>query len=216
MSQFVVLISGNGSTLQALIDATQTGALPKDCLRGVVSNIGTAYGLERAKAAHIPCHVLSHADFLTRESFDVALAESIFQLCPDDPIVVLAGFMRILSPGFVTTMQGRIVNIHPALLPAYKGLHTYERALEAGETMHGTTVHMVDASLDGGPILAQARVPIQSNDTPETLKTRVQEKERALYPKVLALICDNRLQLQNPPLFDGEVIPASGLVLGTV
>lgn len=181
-SKIVVLISGHGSTLQSFIDAIAQDTLHVD-IAAVISNHADAYGLERAKLANIPTHVIAHTDFATRSAFDEALQQQIDYYHPD--LVVLAGFMRILSPAFVQHFAGRLINIHPSLLPNYRGTHTYERALAAKEKFHGTTVHFVTDELDGGPIIAQASLPILPDDTPETLKARTQEIEQRLYPEVI-------------------------------
>ena len=162
----VVLLSGSGSNLQALIDSCQGQDSPVR-IRAVVSNRADAYGLQRATAAGIEGAVLDHTQFDGREAFDAALMARIDGFAPD--LVVLAGFMRILSGGFVRHYQGRLLNIHPSLLPRYKGLHTHRRALEAGDAEHGCSVHFVTEELDGGPLVVQAVVPVASDDTVESL-----------------------------------------------
>ncbi|WHU44201.1 phosphoribosylglycinamide formyltransferase, partial [Pseudomonas fulva] len=158
----VVLLSGSGSNLQALIDSS---AIPDSAVRigAVISNRADAYGLQRAAAAGIETAVLDHTEFEGREAFDAALVACIDGFAPD--LVVLAGFMRILSGGFVRHYQGRLLNIHPSLLPRYKGLHTHRRALEAGDAEHGCSVHFVTEELDGGPLVVQAVVPVAPDDT---------------------------------------------------
>lgn len=193
-----VLISGSGSNLQALIDGAQTGALPID-LRAVISNESNAFGLERAKRAGIEARVLDHRDFPDRESYDVALAELIDRFEPG--LVVLAGFMRILTPGFVARYRGRMLNIHPSLLPKFRGLHTHQRALEAGETAHGASVHFVTEELDGGPLVLQARVPVKPGDVADTLAARVLKKEHKIYPQVVRWFAQGRL------VIDGDGVP---------
>ncbi len=174
----VVLISGGGSNLQAIIDA----ALPVE-IKAVISNKADAYGLERARKAGIPTHHIDHTEFDGREAFDAALMECIDQYQPR--LVVLAGFMRILTDGFVEHYAGRLINIHPSLLPKYKGTNTHARAIEAGDAEAGCSVHLVTAELDSGPILLQARVPILKGDTPESLAARVLEQEHRIYPEAI-------------------------------
>jgi len=191
-SRYVVLISGSGTNLQALIDASERGEIP-GTLAVVISNRPDAKGLERAASHGIPTQVLDHKGYADRESYDAALMAAIDQHAPD--LVVLAGFMRILTPEFVQHYEGRLLNIHPSLLPAYKGLNTHQRALDAGETMHGCSVHFVTPELDGGPVIAQARVPVQSDDTPASLAARVQTKEYPLYVRCVSLFMAGRLTL---------------------
>ncbi|GAB4290081.1 MAG: phosphoribosylglycinamide formyltransferase [Thiohalomonadaceae bacterium] len=199
----VVLISGSGSNLQAIIDAVQAG-LPAE-IRAVISNKAGAYGLERARRAGIPTHVLNHKAFPDRESYDAALAQLI-----DDSkaeLVVLAGFMRILSDGFVRRYEGRLLNIHPSLLPRHRGLDTHSRALAAGDDEHGATVHFVSPELDAGPIILQARVPVQPDDTPESLAARVLQQEHRIYPEAIRWFAAGRLRLENGrALLDGKPI----------
>lgn len=198
-----VLISGSGSNLQAIIDAVQAG-LPAE-IRVVISNKAEAYGLERARLAGIPTRVLNHKDFPDRESYDVALAQLI-----DDSqaeLVVLAGFMRILSDGFVRRYEGRLLNIHPSLLPRHRGLHTHARVLAAGDDEHGATVHFVSPELDAGPIILQARVPVQPDDSPESLAARVLQQEHRIYPEAIRWFAEGRLKLDHGrALLDGKPI----------
>ncbi len=189
----VVLISGSGSNLQAIIDAVQAG-LPAE-IRAVISNKAEAYGLERARLAGIPTHVLNHRDYADRESYDAALAQLI-----DDSkaeLVVLAGFMRILSAGFVRRYEGRLLNIHPSLLPRHRGLDTHARALAAGDDEHGATVHFVSPELDAGPIILQARVPVEPGDSPESLAARVLREEHRIYPQAIRWFAEGRLRLEH-------------------
>ena len=172
----VVLISGNGSNLQALIDAK----LP---IAAVISNTPDAFGLQRATQAAIPTHCIDHRDFQDRESFDQALGHCIDQYAPQ--WIVLAGFMRLLSAAFVSRYTNQIINIHPSLLPKYPGLNTHQRALDAGDVLHGITIHIVTEALDAGPTLAQEALCIAPDDTAETLQRRIQRLEHLLYPKVL-------------------------------
>ncbi|MBC3411672.1 MULTISPECIES: phosphoribosylglycinamide formyltransferase [Pseudomonas] len=204
----VVLLSGSGSNLQALIDSASAGDSPVR-IRAVVSNRADAYGLQRAKAAGIDTAVLEHAGFAGREAFDAALMALIDGFSPD--LVVLAGFMRILSGGFVRHYQGRLLNIHPSLLPKYKGLHTHQRALEAGDSEHGCSVHFVTEELDGGPLVVQAVVPVATDDTAQTLAQRVHLQEHQIYPLAVRWFAEGRLRLADQgALLDGEPLAASG------
>ncbi|MGH8354431.1 MAG: phosphoribosylglycinamide formyltransferase [Pseudomonas sp.] len=208
----VVLISGSGSNLQALIDS-QAADNPAR-IHAVISNRADAYGLERAQAAGIDTRVLEHKAFADREAFDAALIEAIDAFEPR--LVVLAGFMRILSPGFVRHYAGRLLNIHPSLLPKYKGLHTHQRALEAGETEHGCSVHFVTEELDGGPLAVQAVIPVQSDDTPESLAQRVHLQEHRIYPLAVRWFADGRLRLGSQGAeLDGQTLPATGFLIRT-
>ena len=179
----VCLISGGGTNLQALIDWQTKGLLGDAMIVGVISNVASAYGLERAKRASIPTSVLSHRDYADRLLFDQALRSLIDGYDPD--LVVLAGFMRILTAEFVTHYHRRLVNIHPSLLPKYKGLDAHRRALDAGDTVAGATVHWVTEALDAGDIIQQVKVPIVADDSEERLKARVLEAEHTLYPSVI-------------------------------
>jgi len=198
----VVLISGRGSNLRAIINQVESAELPVT-IRAVISNRPQATGLASARAAGIVTRVLDHRDFPDRASFDKALAEVIDGYAPR--LVVLAGFMRILTPDFVRHYQGRLVNIHPSLLPAFRGLHTHERALQAGVRTHGASVHFVTVELDGGPVFLQAKVPVRADDSAERLADRVLEQEHRLYPMAIRLIAEHRLQLEDEGvLFDGK------------
>ncbi|MBV6289412.1 phosphoribosylglycinamide formyltransferase [Pseudomonas aegrilactucae] len=204
----VVLLSGTGSNLQALIDSTRTGDSPVR-IRAVISNRADAYGLQRARDAGIDTAVLDHKAFDGREAFDTALVELIDGFTPQ--LVVLAGFMRILSAGFVRHYQGRLLNIHPSLLPKYKGLHTHQRALEAGDSEHGCSVHFVTEELDGGPLVVQAVIPVVSDDTPQRLAQRVHSQEHAIYPLAVRWFAEGRLRLgEHGALLDGQPLAASG------
>ena len=185
----VVLISGSGSNLQSIIDAD----LPIE-IRAVISNRADAYGLTRAKQAGIATAVLDHKAFPDRESYDAALQELIDSFGPK--LLVLAGFMRILSDGFVRHYEGRMMNIHPSLLPKYRGLNTHARAIEAGDREAGCSVHLVTPELDAGPIIAQARVPIHEDDTPETLAARVLEQEHRIYPEAIRLFAEGKIEVK--------------------
>lgn len=201
----VVLISGSGSNLQALIDGAANGSLPIR-IACVIANRGDAYGLERARRAGIGTQVLSHKDFGDRKTFDTALMALIDGFQPG--LVVLAGFMRILTPDFVAHYQGRLLNIHPSLLPKYRGLHTHERALAARETEHGATVHFVTAELDGGPAILQARVSVAADDDASRLAARVLVQEHRLYPQVVRWFAQGRLELgpNDLPRLDGQAL----------
>lgn len=198
----VVLISGRGSNLKAIIDQVESAELPV-AIRAVISNRPQAAGLAWARAAGIPARILDHRDFPDRESFDEALAQIIDSYAPQ--LVILAGFMRILTPAFVAHYQGRLVNIHPSLLPAFRGLHTHERALQAGVRVHGASVHFVTVELDGGPVCLQVKVPVCADDSTERLAARVLEQEHRLYPLAIRLIAEHRLRLEDKQvLFDGK------------
>jgi phosphoribosylglycinamide formyltransferase-1 len=209
--RLVVLISGSGSNLQAFIDACRDPAYPCT-VAAVISNRPDVPGLERAREAGIPAEALDHKAFASREDFDAELARRIDAHAPD--LVILAGFMRILTPGFVRHFAGRLLNIHPSLLPRYPGLHTHRRALEAGDAEHGATVHFVGDDLDGGPAIVQARVPVLPGDTPETLAARVLEREHLIYPLAARLYAEGRLRLQGGRAeLDGSPLPARGMPL---
>lgn len=181
--RIVCLLSGSGTNLGALIEAQQRRQLGNAKLVGVFSNVLDAHGLQRARAANIATEALSHRAFSTREDFDRAVIQRVSPWQPD--LIVLAGFMRIMSPVFVAHYHGRLINIHPSLLPKYRGLDTHRRALEAGDTEAGATVHWVTEELDGGDIIDQIRVPIEPNDTVDRLRERVLQAEHVLYPRVI-------------------------------
>jgi phosphoribosylglycinamide formyltransferase-1 len=207
--KIVVLISGSGSNLQAIMDAIDAKRI-NGSIACVISNKADAYGLVRAAHAGIETQTLNHKEFESREAFDDALQQTVDQYAPD--IVVLAGFMRILTPRFVQHYHGRMLNIHPSLLPKYKGLHTHKRALEAGDTEHGCTVHLVTEELDGGPLLVQASVPILEGDTEDTLQQRVHQQEHIAYPLAVELMCEDRITLtETGILYDGEPLQSSGI-----
>ena len=196
----VILVSGTGSNLQAIIDNVQSGDLPGK-ITGVISNRPDAAGLNKAQAADIPTAIVDHRLFDSRETFDAELAKNIHHFGAD--LVVLAGFMRILTPGFVTRFTGKMLNIHPSLLPKYRGLHTHQRALDAGDHQHGASVHFVTPELDGGPVIAQASIPILKHDTADTLASRLLQQEHKLYPQVIRWFCEGRLSLiQNQAFLD--------------
>lgn len=208
MKSIVVLISGNGSNLQAIIDACSTGSIPGK-VTAVIANKAEAYGLTRASEAGIPTAVLSHLGAASRESYDQELIKSIEQYQPD--LVVLAGFMRILTPAFVKHFNGKLLNIHPSLLPKYPGLHTHQRAIEAKDTEHGCSVHFVTEQLDGGPVILQAKVPIFTDDDSSSLAERVHEQEYRIYPLVIKWFCQNRLQQRaDQAWLDGNLLTTYG------
>ena len=204
----VVLISGSGTNLQAIIDACNSADYPAQIV-GVISNKAEAYGLTRAKDADIPTKLISHKDFASRENYDEALIEQIDHYQAD--LIVLAGFMRILTPKFVCHFSGKLLNIHPSLLPKYQGLNTHQRAIDAGDKEHGVSVHFVTEELDGGPVILQAKVPIFAGDSAEDLAARVHEQEHRIYPLVVKWFCSNRVTMQtDKAVMDGEVLPLSG------
>lgn len=205
----VVLISGNGSNLQALIDAQRHDELGGEIV-AVISNRGDAYGLVRAKEAGIDAVVLPHQEYDDREAYDRALIKVIDRHAPD--LIVLAGFMRILTPMFVHRYAGRVLNIHPSLLPAYQGLHTHQRALDDGVAEHGASVHFVTEELDGGPVVMQAVVKVGANQSLDALVEKVQAREHLIYPIAARWFLEGRLRLgAEGALFDNMPLPPSGL-----
>lgn len=190
--RIVVLISGNGSNLQAAIDACEANKINGEVV-AVISNKPDVYGLERATNHKIPAEVVNHKTYDSREEYDAQLQLDIDKHQPD--LVVLAGFMRILTPQFVEHYQGRMINIHPSLLPKYQGLNTHQRAIDAGDDVHGVSVHFVTAELDGGPVILQAKVPIFPEDTADDLAARVHQQEHRIYPMVINWFCDDRLSM---------------------
>ena len=213
-----VLISGSGSNLQALIDAVSAQTVALD-IAVVFSNKPEAYGLQRAAAAGIACEVIDNTAFQSREAYDAAVADCLLAYQPD--CLMLAGFMRILSAEFVARFAGRIINIHPSLLPAYPGLDTHQRVLDAGDPIHGCTVHFVTAELDGGPAIIRGTVPVLANDDAVRLAARVLDVEHQIYPLAASLLAEGRIRcdgdevflddarLQSPIEFvDGHTTPA--------
>ncbi|MBC1187336.1 phosphoribosylglycinamide formyltransferase [Kluyvera sp. SCKS090646] len=194
MKNIVVLISGSGSNLQAIIDACEQKRIP-GTIRAVFSNKADAFGLERAREAGIPQHALAASQFASREAFDRELMHEIDAYAPD--VVVLAGYMRILSAEFVQHYQGKLLNIHPSLLPKYPGLNTHRQALDNGDTEHGTSVHFVTEELDGGPVILQAKVPVFAGDDEAEITSRVQAQEHAIYPLVVSWFLNGRLKMQD-------------------
>lgn len=207
----VVLISGSGSNLQAIIDGIETNAIPAT-ISAVISNKSNVKGLERATAHGIPSHVLDHTQHTDREHYDLALQALIDEYSPD--LVILAGFMRILTSSFVEHYAGKMLNIHPSLLPKFKGLHTHQRAIEANEAEHGCSVHFVTPELDGGPIIGQRKVTISEHETEDSLASKVQKEEHFLYPLCTRLFVEGRLSLTDTgPCLDGTPITEGGLDL---
>ena len=205
MMKTVILISGRGSNLEALIAARDGGALPVD-IAAVISNRPGAAGLATAAAAGIAACCIDHKAFAGREAFDAALADCIDGFAPD--LVVLAGFMRILGDEFVRRYAGRLMNIHPSLLPAFPGLHTHRRALAEGVRIHGCTVHFVTPALDHGPVIIQAAVPVLDGDDEATLAARVLRQEHRVYPQAVRWFAEDRLRL------DGGCVRLAGAAAG--
>ncbi len=202
----VVLISGSGSNLQAIIDACANGQVNAE-IKAVISNKADAFGLKRAQRANIPTHVLDHSLFGNRQSFDRALKKLIDGYQPG--LLVLAGFMRILTAEFVNHYLGRMLNIHPSLLPNFQGLNTHQRAIESGVKQHGVSVHFVTPELDGGPVVNRAIIDVDSSDTTESLGKRVLAEEHKIYPEAVSWFANGRLQLNgNQAMLDGEPVPA--------
>lgn len=204
----VVVVSGKGSNLQAIIDDARHPDAPYTVC-AVISNRPQAGGLARAQAAGIPTEVVDHATFAHREAFDHALQAAIDRYAPG--LVVLAGFMRILTTGFVAHYHGRLLNIHPSLLPLHKGLNTHQAVLDAGEAEHGASVHFVTAQLDGGPVILQGRVSVRAEDTADSLAVRVHEVEHRIYPLAVRWFAQGRLRLREEGAYlDGHRLPPQG------
>lgn len=210
MKNIVILISGRGSNMEALIAARDAGQLPVN-ISAVISNRPDAAGLETAARAGIVAHYVDHKGFAERDQFDAALAECIDSFTPD--LVVLAGFMRILTDGFVRHYAGRLMNIHPSLLPAFPGLHTHRRALEEGVRIHGCTVHFVTPALDHGPVVIQAAVPVVDSDDEATLAARVLRQEHRIYPQAVRWFAEGRLRLEGGCVRLAAPQPADGVLL---
>lgn len=207
MQNIVVLISGNGSNLQAIIDTIDFKE--DQNIVAVFSNQENAYGLERAKQAEIDAHFVNPKAFDSREAFDQELMRKIDEYKPD--LIVLAGYMRILSAEFVSHYLGKMLNVHPSLLPKYPGLHTHQKAIDAGDKEHGTSVHFVTEELDGGPVVLQAKVPVFSDDTAESLNQRIQTQEHSIYPLTIQWFLDKRLSMQDGRAYlDGKVLSECG------
>ncbi len=192
MKSIVILISGRGSNMEALLAAAGSGDLPVQ-VAAVIANRSDAGGLAVAAAHGVPTRVVEHQAFASRDAFDLALAEAVAGFAPD--LIVLAGFMRILSDAFVRRFEGRLINIHPSLLPCFTGLHTHRRALAEGVRIHGCTVHFVTPALDHGPIIAQAAVPVIDGDDEQSLAARVLAQEHRLYPLAVRWLAEGRVRL---------------------
>ena len=203
MKSGIVLISGRGSNMRSIVEAG-TGL----AIRAVISNRPDAKGLEWARSQSLPTQVVDHKAFPTREAFDGALAQAIEELRPD--VILLAGFMRIFTPQFIARFPRRILNIHPSLLPSFPGLHTHRQALQAGVKLHGCTVHFVTPSLDSGPIVIQAAVPVLAGDTEEALAARVLEAEHRIYPQAVRWMMEDRLEF-----LAGDVVRVRGSGVGS-
>ena len=208
MKKIAVLISGQGTNLQTIIDACHLGDIPSKIVC-VVSNKADAYGLVRAKQAQIPQAVFLRKNFSNNLEMDDAIGDYLQSLAVD--LIVLAGYMKILTPKFTQRFAGKILNIHPSLLPKYAGLNTYQRAIEAGDNEHGTTVHFVNEEVDGGAIVLQAKVPIFPEDSIEEVEARTREQEYQIYPLVIKWFTEGRLRLKdNLAYLDGKPLPKSG------
>lgn len=205
MTKAVVLISGSGSNLQAFIDQVNSGQL--DITIGlVISNNSDAYGLERAQAVGIDTCCINHRDFTSRLEFDQALIEEIDKTAPD--VIILAGFMRILTSEFVNHYHNRLINIHPSLLPKYPGTNTHQRAIDAQDEWHGASVHFVVPEVDAGPIILQGRLKVTESDTSKTLQQRIHGIEHKIYPLAIKWFAENRINITgNKVLLDGETSP---------
>jgi len=200
----VILISGSGTNLQAIIDAVAAGQINAS-ISAVISNRADAKGLDRARQRHINAVIIDQNEYDDRASYDMALISEIDKYKPD--LIVLAGFMRILSEEFISHFNNIILNIHPSLLPEFKGLHTHRRALEASKKTHGASVHFVSNELDSGPVVIQAEVPVLANDTEDALAERVLHQEHVIYPMAIAWYIDGRLEVNgNTVLLDGKVL----------
>lgn len=214
MLDVAVIISGSGSNLQALIDACAVDDFPARIVK-VISNTADAYGLERARKAGIDTSVIDHKDYETRAEFEDALDDCLKN--SGAKIICLAGFMRVLKGPFVNRWKNRILNIHPSILPAFRGLHTQERALEAGVRFTGCTVHFVSAELDGGPIILQAITSIEQDDTPETLNAKVLKLEHQIYPEALLLVAKGRVRVaENRVNIENTIFPDSSIICPSI
>ncbi len=208
MKRIVVLISGSGTNMQAIVEACQQQRIDGEVV-GVISNKANVGGLEKAEVAGIPTAVLSHKDYDTREAYDADLQQLIDGFQPD--VVVLAGFMRILTAEFTQHYHGRMLNIHPSLLPKYRGINTHQRALDNGDKEHGVSVHFVTEELDGGPVILQARVPVFEGDEASDLQQRVHAQEHRIYPLVVQWLCSGRLKLTDKGAeLDGTLLGPQG------
>ncbi len=210
MKSIVILISGRGSNMESLLNGVAEGTLPVR-VAAVISNRPEAKGLEAAAAQDVETCVVDHTRFDTRETFDAAMIKTIDSYSPD--LVVLAGFMRILTDAFVRRYEGRLLNIHPSLLPSFPGLHTHRRALEEGVRVHGCTVHFVTPQLDHGPVVVQAAVPVLDGDDEATLAARVLVQEHQVYPMAVRWFAEERLRLvDGHVVFEAEQEPVGALI----
>jgi len=211
LAPVVILISGRGSNLQTILSEIRTGNLPIE-IHAVISNNPAAEGLRHARAAGVPTEIIDHRDYAERLQFDAALMRAIDRHAPR--LLILAGFMRILGEAFIRHYSGRLLNIHPSLLPAFKGINTHARALAAGVAQHGASVHFVTNDLDGGPVIVQASVPVRAGDTADTLAARVLHEEHRILPLAIRWFVEGRLSIRNDQtLLDGEIRPEQGLVV---
>lgn len=209
--RIVILISGTGSNMVTIAEQARAGEIP-GLVAAVICNRPDATGIQHARDRDLPTEVLDHKEFDSREAFDAALIPVIDQYQPD--LVVLAGFMRILSADFVRHYQGRMLNIHPSLLPKYQGLNTHQRAIDAGDKEHGVSVHFVTEELDGGPVVIQAAVPVLEDDDAATLQRRVQQQEHVIYPIAVKWFVEGRLKMSNTGVtLDKQALPANGVRL---
>ncbi len=215
MPNIVVLISGSGSNLQAILDACEAGEIPGR-IAAVISNRPNAYGLERARLAGVAAHVIDHTEFESREAFDQQLQQCIDEYQPS--LVVLAGFMRILTEGFTQHFLGRMINIHPSLLPKYPGLNTHQRAIDAGDAEHGATVHFVTPVLDDGPNIIHAKVAIDESDSAEALANKVHGIEHKIYPKAVEWFAAGRIAMGDDgrAYLDNTLLDESGIDLASL
>ena len=200
---FIVLISGNGSNLQSIIDSIDAGQINAS-LSAVISNNTDAYGLVRAKNHAIQTRVIDHRLYDSRDDFDRALLQCVQEFEPD--YIVLAGFMRILGSNFIRAYKNKILNIHPSLLPNYKGLNTYQRALQNHESEHGVSIHLVTPELDDGPVLMRGRYAIEENDTSADLQSKGHQLEHCMYPKILQLLSEKKLQIKEHEIKLGQQV----------
>jgi phosphoribosylglycinamide formyltransferase-1 len=212
LKSIIVLVSGNGSNLQAIIDDISQQKI-NGKITAVIANKESSYALIRAKDAGIPAIFIDHTSFTSREEYDVKMAECINEYSPN--LIVLAGFMRILTPVFVEHFRGKILNIHPSLLPKYKGLDTHQRAIDAGDKEHGASVHFVTPELDGGPVVLQSKVPVFDEQDTLELADRVQQQERQMYPLVIKWFCEDRLHMiDNNAVLDDQILAEEGYAIG--
>lgn len=204
------MVSGSGSNLQVIIDNCEQGAINAEVV-AVISNVEDVLALERAKKHNIPAHTLTHKTFDSREEFDLSLQRIIADYSPD--LIALAGFMRILTPAFVASFAGKMLNLHPSLLPKYPGLNTHQRAIDNADSLHGASIHFVTSELDGGPVVLQSSVVIDDVDTADTLAKKVSLREWIIYPLAIKWFCDGRLRLHQESVWlDNKKIIKTGLM----